>query len=213
MLATVRKDDIQPFGAAQESAHVVSLTPLTVRSGDVTYGARRAVGCLVDPQVGDEVLVALLPDRRAYVLSVLERDGAGVVIAVEGDCTMKASGTMSVVGAEGMEVLSGGDLDVVGGRFSVRALATSFAGESLRVVSRTLDLELERAKVAAKAVDGFFERVTQRAKQTLRITESDQVVADRIDYAANQTLRMHGAASVLTAEQVVKIDGGQVQLG
>src|SRR5262249_34052242 len=158
-------------GAAQECARVTALDPLTVRScalaarpsagalrpGEVTYTARRAVGCLVEPKLGDEVLVALLPDGRAYVLSVLEREAAGVVIAVQGDCTVKASGRMNVVGAEGMEILSGEDLGVVAGRFSVRALATSLASETLQVVSRKFTGELEIAKVAAKAVDGFFE--------------------------------------------------------
>ena len=36
--------------------------------------ARRAASCLIEPEVGDRVLLARLPDGGVFVLSVLERE-------------------------------------------------------------------------------------------------------------------------------------------
>lgn len=197
-----------------ESARVVRLTPLTLRASKIEYEAQRAVSCLVAPRLGDEVFVALLPDRRAFVLAVLERPESGVELTVEGDCTVHASGAMHLAGREGMSLVSGRDLDVVAGRFSLRALASSLASDTLDLVAQTVSAELDRARVAARVVDGFFERVTQRAKRSLRIVEeADQVRADRIDYVAESSMTLNADNAVVTARQLVKVDGSQIQLG
>ncbi len=39
-----------------------------------TIEAKRAMSCMLDPAVGDRVLVALIGDGSAYVLAVLERE-------------------------------------------------------------------------------------------------------------------------------------------
>lgn len=222
-VAKVRKLEARPTeeprgaraGGVGEAGRVVSVEPLVVRVDGAEREARRAVSCLVAPAPGDEVLLAVLEDRRAYVLAVLERGSAGPTeLAVEGDCVVRATGEMALAARGGMSLLSGEDLSVVAGRFTLKTLATTLASETLEVVGRTLTAELDRARVAAKSVDGFFERVTQRAKRSLRITEElDQVRAARVDVGASQTLTMNAENAVVTAGSLIKIDGGQIQLG
>jgi hypothetical protein len=52
---------------------------LQVRVGSGEYEARRAVSCLVEPALGDLVLLAL-HDAGCHVLAVLEREGGGATI-------------------------------------------------------------------------------------------------------------------------------------
>lgn len=59
---------------------------LRVRTETGEYGARRAVSCLVQPELDDEVLVACRASGACYVLAVLEREpGAATTLQVEGD--------------------------------------------------------------------------------------------------------------------------------
>jgi hypothetical protein len=113
-----------------------------------------------------------------------------------------------------MRFLSGEDLEVVAGRFSLKSVASTIASETLEIVSRSVTGEIDRAKVAARSFEGFFERVTQRVKRSLRVVEeAEQVRAGRIDYAAAQELTLHADNAVVMAQKLVKIDGGQIQLG
>ena len=210
----IRARHYEDPATAHEPAFVSSVTPLRLRASGIEYEAQRAVSCLVAPRLGDEVYVALLADRRAFVLAVLERPAPGVELAVEGDCTLRASGAMAITGRAGMSLVSGTSMDVVTGRFSLDAVTTSFASETVALVARTVSAELDKARVAARVVDGFFERVTQRAKRALRIVEeADQVRAGRIDYVAEASMTLNADNTVVTARQLVKVDGSQIQLG
>jgi hypothetical protein len=200
--------------ALMETAVVTAVEPLTVRARGIDYPARRAVSCLVAARLDDEVLVSLLADGRAYVLAVLERPLPGVEIAIDGDCALRATGEMNLVSREGMNVVSGEELKMVAGRFSLKSVASTIATETLDLVSRAVTTELDRAVVAARAVDGYFERITQRAKRSLRVVEeADQLRADRIDHAATHTMTLHAENAVVTAKELIKVDGSQIQLG
>ncbi len=55
---------------------------------------------------------------------------------------------------------------------------------------------------------------TQTVRSAMRTVEDVDVVrAKRIDYRAEQTMSLHGEAAVVTAREVVKVDGSQIQLG
>jgi hypothetical protein len=200
--------------ALQECGSVVSVAPLTVRAQGVDHRARRAVSCLVAPRPGDDVLLLLLDGRAAYVLAVLERPEPGAELTIEGDCTLRATGQMHIAARERMSVVSGEDLGIVAGRFSLRSVASTIASETLELVSRSVTGELDRAKIAARSYEGFFDRVTHRIKRSLRVIEEhDQVRAGRIDYGAKEEMTLHGDNAVVTARKLVKVDGGQIQLG
>lgn len=205
---------IERIATLEEAAVVVGVEPLRVRGGHVEYAARRAVSCLVTPRVDDEVLVSMLADGRAYVLAVLEREGSGVELEVEGDCAIAASGALSVAGAKGVALASGEDLDLVAGRVAVKSGSTSFATGTLEIVAESAGFDVERVRAAVQRFDGFFDRVIQRAKRSIRIVEeADQLRAGRIEQIAKDAVTTHGRDVVTTAEQLVKVDGGQIQIG
>ena len=63
-----------------------------VRVGSGDYAAKRAVSCLVEPALGDRVLVAL-HDAGCHVLAVLDREGdAPTRLVAEGDLEVSAPG-------------------------------------------------------------------------------------------------------------------------
>jgi Protein of unknown function (DUF3540) len=207
---------IREEGVIQETALVVGEAPLRLRAEGVDYDAERAASCLLAPKQGDEVLVALLPDRRAYVLAVLEREeGSGTEICVEGDLRLRSeTGRVELSSAEGVSVVTPRDITMIAGSLSVRAVATALASEAITLVSKTVACELDRVRLAARTFDAVLDRFTQRAKQSIRvIEESEHLRAGRIDYVADKSVTLHAENTIVTAKELVKVDGAQIQLG
>lgn len=200
----------------QESAFVIAEDPLVLRAEGVEYRAERAASCLLAPAKGDEVLVAHLPDRRAFVLAVLTREeGRGTELRVEGDLRLRSEkGRVEMSGAEGVSMVTPRDVTMVAGGLSVRAAATALVSETITVVGKTVASELDRVRLAARTFDSVLDRFTQRAKRAIRIVEeSDHVRAGRIDYAAEKSMTLQGENAIVTAKELVKVDGGQIHLG
>ena len=167
---------------------------VALRHGDGVTVATRAWSCLAAPQAGDRALVATVEGER-WVLAVLERPGAaGVAIESDGDIELRAThGRVVASAAEGVAVLTPGEATLAAGEMTVHARAASVA--------------VERAEVIAGSL-------TERAERVYRaVTEVEQVRARRVDYAVEESLRMHAGDAVITSDRLVKIDGEQVHLG
>lgn len=215
MAAVVTKT--QNRDVIQESAVVLANEPCRVRGGGgVEYVVERAASCLMKPQVGDEVLVCLLPDRRAFVLAVLVRDGVRKTeISVDGDLSLRAEhGCVEIAASEGVSVVTPRNVEMVAGKLSIRAVAAVLASEAITMVGKTVHQEVDRVKLVARTLDTTLERFTQRAKQSFRlIQETDHLRAERVDYVAEKSITMHGEHAIVTAQELVKVDGGQIHLG
>jgi hypothetical protein len=86
--------------------------------------------------------------------------------------------------------------------------------ESLSYVGTVVQAQIEKAKLAATVLDTSVERLTQRATRAYRFVEEfEHVRAERLDYAAKKNLSLHAENALVTAEQLVKIDGSQIHLG
>ena len=103
---------------------------------------------------------------------------------------------------------------VIAGELNVSALSSNVVVQKLSYVGSRLRSEVESIKAFAGSLDSVLDRFTQRVKRSFRtVTELDQVKAERIDYAAKQSLTMRGENAIVTAEQLVKFDGEQIHMG
>jgi hypothetical protein len=179
--------------------------------------AKRAASCLLDPVPGDVVLVAAADhDGPAYVLAVLEREaGTPGDIVADGDLAIRLpSGSLSLVAADGVQIVSSKEVGVVSGAIRLNAVDGSVALERLSFVGKLLRAEIGKAKVFGETLDSVLERVSQRVKRSYRIVEEhDHVRAEQIDYAAKKRLGLHGETALITAETLAKVEGDQIHLG
>ncbi|AUX31077.1 MULTISPECIES: DUF3540 domain-containing protein [Sorangium] len=212
-----RIETVEPEAAYQAVGRVVRAagTAFVVAAGAAEIEACRAVSCMVEPVAGDEVLVSVLPERRAYILAVLEREGRDVSVVLEGDLHVKLPRGRFVVGAaEGVTLASGKEVGVVAGELKVNARLGSVLVESLSYLGTAVQAEIEKAKVKAAALDASVERVTQRLKRVYRFVEEfEQLRAERVDYVAKKNMSLRGENTLVTAEELVKLDGAQIHLG
>jgi len=183
-----------------------------------SYAAQRATSCLMDLQVGDLVLTATVRHEttRCYVLAVLEREGGDATrLSFDGDVELSVpDGSATFVARDDVKIVGGREINVVSGSVDVNALEGDVSVGRLAYLGRVIKTEVEKLRTVAGTLDMVVDRVTQRVKRSIRIVEQfDQVRAERIDYAAKQTLNMRGETTVVSARKLTKMDGEQIQLG
>lgn len=204
--------------AAQLSGYVVRVEGKTcvVRHDGGEHHARRAVSCLVDPALGDRVLLAVLEDGDAFVLAVLEREEEGAAtLSLDRDLSLRLpNGRFDVVARDGVGVVSTGDVSVVSGGVEVRAAEGRVGLDRVTMTARHLLGEIATVKLVAGAVDSVLDRMTQRVKRAYRfVEEMDQLRAKRVDYGAEKSLHVHAENTMVSATGVVKLDGEHIHLG
>lgn len=185
-----------------------------VRAPTGDLRARRAASCLVEPGEGDLVLAATGAGGHAFVLAVLERDAKRPTrLIADGELSLEPTGKLTLA-ASAVEVVARESLAFIAAKVAVKALEAGVVVDSLQLVGRTLESELERIKSFAKSFDSVLERFTQRTKRSYRtVTEADHVRAEQIDYVARRTMNLHGENAIVTAEELVKVDGAQIHVG
>jgi hypothetical protein len=186
---------VQAMGEVERNrgGHVV------VSTGQGLLQARLAVSCLVQPECGDTVLVALR-GGQAYVLAVLERSSDAPVamqlprsasLTVQGDLRLQATGTVSLQG-EAVEAV---------------AQRISLVGKAVHWLADTLESTASRIKQVA-------ELWTVQARSHHRhIEDMEMVRAGHIDVRAEQVMHLNAEHTVVKSRELVKIDGKQIQVG
>ena len=179
------------------------------------WPAKRAIACLLEPLAGDRVLLYTDVQSQGFILSILERRGTGPAsISLEGDLEVKTQGAFSVMGAKGVDISSGSDISLVSGGLKIKALIGDVVIEKLSFVGAFFEGHLQRVKLVAESLDTILDRLYQRLKRSYRIIEeSDHVRAGSIDLRAEGTVHVRGENTVLTAQELVKIDGEQIHVG
>ncbi|HRI69917.1 MAG TPA: DUF3540 domain-containing protein [Polyangium sp.] len=191
----------------------------SVRVGGASYSAKRAKSCLVAPNPGDEVLLSFGRAGTCFILAVLEGDEAETntvtKLEVDGDLELHVgSGQFAVKAARGVSLSSGNELNLVGKSLSVSALEGTIFVEKLEHLGSRFKAEVEAMRIVGTVCDSFFERVSQRVQRSYRTVEDiDQLKANKVDYAAETTLALRARHAVVQAEEICKVDAGQVQLG
>ena len=210
MESLARKIEIK--AVFQEFGEVVVIKGgrLTVRTALADVTARRAASCLLEPAVGDRVLLATEEGGDAFVLALLEQlDPSASTISVDGDLTLRSlRGKVSVAAQEGVELVSTAAVRIMASAVDVEAI------EALSILGGAVKAELGKVKMYAATLDSFFERVSLHARRSFRsIDETDQVKAQHLDYAASGNAHLHGDNALVRAHDLVKLNGEQVHLG
>ncbi|MCC6527516.1 MAG: DUF3540 domain-containing protein [Polyangiaceae bacterium] len=187
-----------------------------VASGE-SVEARRAVGCLVEPAVGDRVLVAgAAASAEWYVLSVLDREAAvPVVLAAEEDLTIASrAGSVHLLAAQDLDCAAGGAVRLAAPELHVEAAEATLGIRALEYLGDKVRVQAERVLTVARFLDTEAERWSQRVDRAFRfVKEMELLRAKQVDHAVEETLHLRARHALVYANQVVKIDGDQIQLG
>jgi hypothetical protein len=204
--------------STQRFADVVALdgARVVVRLDGAAIVAERAVSCLVEPRVGDRVLLASGEGREHYVLAVLRREGASDVdVSAPGDLRVSLrAGRFEVDASEGVRIASREEVAVVAKEVRVEGIGARVAVERISALASVLEAHLGEVRTVAVSVDAVAERFVQRMKHALRfVEETDRTEAGEIAFRASGTITVEAHDAVVRADELVKIDGEQVHVG
>jgi hypothetical protein len=202
----------------QEVGEVVTIdaASLGIRTALGTLQARRALSCVVAPRLGDRVLVASEERGASFVLAVLERPSeAPTTIGVEGDLELRTpSGKVTVTTRDGLDLSSAATVRVTAPAVDVSAVEGRLAFQMLDLFASVLQAEMGKVKALACKLDALLDRLRLRTRSSLRtVEELDQVRARHLDYSATGNAHLRGENTLVTAEDLVKINADQVHLG
>lgn len=201
----------------QETGTITKIDPSTlyVQTDRGNYAAQKAVSCLVEPQVEDVVLVACSCDGGVYVLAILERPTSSPTrVAVTGDLSVQVTHGRFLVAANGLDFLSPSDISLNSSELQVHTQKANVFVEQMNYLGQRLHGEIERIKTVAGTVDSLIQRISQKIKRSYKtVEEIDQVRSEQIDYRATKNLNLHGKNALITANDLIKMDGEQIHLG
>ncbi|MGC3997856.1 MAG: DUF3540 domain-containing protein [Anaeromyxobacter sp.] len=189
---------------------------ITVVNAQGEWRARRAVSCLVAPEPGDLVLLLDGLAGEAFVTAVLARE-AGVPLRLEaaGDVAWHLpEGRFSVAAGGGLDLATTARASVEAAELRLTAGEAGLQVQRLSFLGRIVQAQVESLKLVAGALDQTLERLWQRVRRSYRfVQEDDHVRAGNLDYAAQESAHVRGRNALVTADQLVKVDGGQVHIG
>jgi len=176
--------------------------------------ARRAASCLLVPEPGDRVLLALEPEP--FIVAVLERGGEQpAALRLDGDVRLEVpSGKLDIAASEGVRLRSDRAISLLSRALRIESGSGELLFGRLEAVASATRAHIGKLSLVADTCDVVAERIAQRAKRAYRFVEElDQLRARYLDHRADDLLQLKGKNTVLTAREVTKIDGEQIHVG
>ncbi|NCC39874.1 MAG: DUF3540 domain-containing protein [Gammaproteobacteria bacterium] len=207
----------QPMHLEGEVLEVGEGATCSIQTASGVLRARRALSCLVWPEIGDRVLVTQGLHDETFLIAILERraagplrlvlpgetrvevaEGAGLSLRVEGPLAL---GSRSRLSAESPEV-------------SLRAARLTLVGGRLTLIAREALAALRSSRLIGDLVEATAERLNLSLDQSRRrVRDLDQVHAGTVEIRAEQVTRLSSETLLADARRLVKIDGEQIHLG
>jgi len=205
---------IMEYGRVQEVGD--NFFSVLTSYGDVI--SERAVSCLVQPKVGDTVLLFMDMSGNVFILSVLKREiseNRQTDIVFEGPVNVQVkNGDLSLKSDIGMTIAAGEELSFASQKISVDADEGAAKISRLVFLGAFLDSQIKKVKHVADTVDTVYRRLTERLINAVRfVKEDEEVQTGSTRYLVEDTLTMHSKNAVYMAEEIVTINAEQVHLG
>lgn len=189
---------------------------IRVSTDDGDLFAKRALSCLIEPVIGDRVLVAGDLHDEIFIIAVLERpDASPITIAVDGDLTLGVPhGRLSMAAGKGIDLMTAADMTMTGSEITVRAPRGQVLLDHLTYIGSKVFAQAQAFKLVGELFDAVFERISHKVKRSYKIVEEiDHVRSGQIDYRAENNMSLRGKNALVTADELIKMDGDQIHLG
>jgi len=186
-----------------------------VGAGATPVRGRVATSCLVAPELQDRVLVALGEEGDGWILAVLERPGEGpLVLGSARDVTVSSGGKLRLSSEGDIDVVAQGQTQLTTKGLGVTARVADLAVERVTAVGEVLEQHFSKLRTVTQQLDVVADRVVQRVKRRYQfVAEIDTLRAGHVDMRADETLSLRSEHTLVTAREVVKVDGDQVHVG
>lgn len=211
---------VQASGAVVHEAGLVTRSPadgLQVQTESGVFDAQPAASCLLRPELGDEVLLAVPARGDLFVLAVLRRASDGPATLRIDDTGLSIAvphGKMNVVARDGIEFVTPEGLGLTADRLKVNARDGVLNLARMLLTSTEIVARSEKIEGVFQHAETIASRLTQRLERSYRfVEETDVTRAEEIDTRANGRLLMRAKDAFVNARRLFKVDGEQIHMG
>lgn len=196
--------------AAMTFARVIELCSdgrVRVAVGDAEYRAARAFSCLIEPAVGDRVL--LVHERgESFVLAVLDRMlPFTAALSVPGVERLTLAAPRLALTGETLTLAAAQDVSIESRTVGIRAHAFSLVGRLVTVVADHLRSTARRREVVADQI-----AVQAQSRVTL-VRDTDVLEAGTVVHQVSGIASTTATTAILVAKEDVRFDGKRVTVG
>jgi hypothetical protein len=161
--------------------------------------ARRALSCLIGVERGDRVAVLVEAAGLAHIVAVLERS---------------AQGALEIATTRDFSIRSRGELSLRAVRLSTIAERTSMVVGRLRVVATEIVAESRALRLVAHISHTIVDSLHLIAQRSFRhVEESDHQRCGYLDLEAEQLLQIKARNTMISSQQLTRVDGAQIHVG
>nr|WP_329955959.1 DUF3540 domain-containing protein [Burkholderia cepacia] len=216
------------YGAVLRTAHVIGHIDKWLLLDDSTGRARRASGCLLEPDIGDCVLIWAPVSSHAppvddgdsgapctYVLTVLARgDSSRATITLPGDAVLESSTDGLRIDAPRVAIAARDRIDADAPHIGLSAQEGRLRVAHLDACAQSIDGRASEVRLVAKHFTATIDRVLYRLGDCFRrVRGVDDTRAGRVRWQVNERAHLHARDVTLLADRQVGIDGERVELG
>ncbi len=189
-----------------------------VRADDFEVSAERAASCLLLPRCGDEVLLVLDDHGTGFILAVLRQQTAeGQEAELAFDHSVKVTvkhGGLSLSAEQNLNIGSDREIVCAAPKMGLHADEGEATFDRLTYLGRSVTGHIKNLKTVAVNVEQIFSRLTQRLTNAFRyVREHEDVQTGSTRYLVEETLALHAKNANHVAEEIVSINGKQINLG
>lgn len=189
--------------------------------------ALRAESCLLQPEVGDLVLLCTgLPAVSTasagvaattvpYVLAVLSRARLGAsMVTLPGGAAIGTSDGALTLNARHITLDAAEGMHTRTRSFNVESMDAEVTFHTVKTRISTLDAGIGRLTLVARSVASTVGRLVQRATESIRwIDTTDELRAGSARWRITGHAHMHTQHTTMQSEEVTRIDGSRIELG
>lgn len=179
-----------------------------VSLGDRVCEARRADGCLLEPQVGDLVALLSVPaSGQVHLVQVLSRSGTAEQVWSGAD-------RVRIRAQHGLTLETPGRLSVLAHELRARFDVVDWFSRVLSFVSTEFIGRTTVARLVGEAVELMTGGLRVTAQRSYRqVSEVDQVRAGVYDLKAQEVVHVRSRHVLVRGQELAKVDGGQIHIG
>ena len=177
---------------------------------------KRAVSCLIEPEVGDLVMLCEAPSEDcSFILSVLSKsDPEGGRMCLPGGVTLQTEGKQLTVQADGIDLKSRETIGLSTVHLDVNAAAATARVGHLQAWAETVETTAERVTLLAKSLTQQVGRMIARVRESWRKVEGlDETQAARMRVYVQGSHQLDAEHVTVNAEGFVRVDGKSINIG
>lgn len=211
------------FDKAAVSEAAFRVTTVTGRADDWFFvqdysvqRVKRAVSCVIEPEVGDLVLLCDAPHEHCgFILSVLLKSNSDAGrLCLPGGVTLQTEGKQLTVQADGIDLRGREAIGLSTVHLDVNAAVATTRVGHLQTWAETIETTADRVTLFAKTFTQQLGRMITRVRESWRKVDGlDETQAARIRVHVEGAHQLNAEHVTVNAEGFVRIDGKTINLG